>query len=74
MNKAEIDAAVERVRLDRARSAIAIAIIALIALGAPALWVIQSYFESSTYNRLTGSETTTWDAMWVELRVMDGAK
>ena len=34
-------------------------------------WVGQSYFESQTYNRLTGAHTTTWDAMWVELRVMD---
>lgn len=27
--------------------------------------------ESSTYNRLTGAQTTWWDAMWAELRVMD---
>lgn len=27
--------------------------------------------ESRTYNRLTGAETTTWDALWVELRVQD---
>ena len=27
--------------------------------------------ESRTYNRLTGSKTTWWDACWVELRVQD---
>lgn len=30
--------------------------------------------ESRTYNRLTGAETTTWDALWVELRVQDSPK
>lgn len=32
------------------------------------------YMESSTYNKLTGAKTTTWDAMWVELRVQDGTE
>lgn len=32
-----------------------------------------AYMESQTYNRLTGAHTTTWDAMWVELRVQDEA-
>jgi hypothetical protein len=27
------------------------------------------YFESSTFNRLTGANTTWFDALWVELRV-----
>lgn len=30
--------------------------------------------ESKTYNRLTGANTTTWDAMWVELRVQDAPR
>lgn len=30
--------------------------------------------ESKTYNRLTGANTTTWDAVWVELRVQDSPK
>lgn len=34
----------------------------------------KSYFESKTYNKLTGAHTTTWDAMWVELRVQDAPK
>lgn len=32
-------------------------------------FVFGSCQESRTYNRLTGANTTTWDAMWVELRV-----
>ena len=36
----------------------------------PAGWIIGSYLEASAFNRLTGKSATTWDAMWVELRVM----
>ena len=36
-------------------------------------WIVQSYFEASTYRRLTGKQVTTWDAMWVELRVQEEA-
>jgi hypothetical protein len=32
-------------------------------------WASASYFESRSYNRLAGASTTTWDAMWLELRV-----
>lgn len=32
-------------------------------------WIIASHFEAQTYNKATGSELTTWDAMWIELRV-----
>lgn len=31
--------------------------------------LIASYNEATTYNRLTGAHATTWDALWVELRV-----
>lgn len=31
--------------------------------------VVSSYNESRVYNRLTGAQTTTWDALWVQLRV-----
>ena len=27
--------------------------------------------EAKTFNRLTGSSVTTWDAMWVNLRIQD---
>lgn len=35
------------------------------------IWVIGSFFESRTFNRITGAHTTTWDAMWLELRVQE---
>ena len=34
-----------------------------------ASWSGTSYFEAQAYNRLTGSHVTTWDAMFVDLRV-----
>lgn len=48
--------------------------IGFIVLGALTVWIASSYFESRTYNRLTGAQTTTWDAMWVELRVQNTTK
>lgn len=33
------------------------------------IWVIQSALESRAYNHITGADTTTWEAMWTELRV-----
>lgn len=34
-------------------------------------WIIPSSFEARTFTRLTGREVSTWDAMWVELRVIE---
>lgn len=34
------------------------------------LWIISSYFEAQSYNRLTGKSVSTWDAMYLELRVV----
>lgn len=33
-------------------------------------WAVSSHFEARTYNRLTGSNVSTWDAMFVQLRVV----
>jgi hypothetical protein len=38
------------------------------------MWIVPSYFEASTYRKLTGANVTTWDAMWVELRVQEGTE
>ena len=35
------------------------------------IWLISSYFEASTFNALTGRNVSTWQAMWVRLRVQD---
>lgn len=34
-------------------------------------FIFSAKMESETYNRLTGAHTTTWDALWVELRVQE---
>jgi hypothetical protein len=36
-----------------------------------AIWVGASAMEARAYNRLTGNDVSTWDAMWVNLRVQD---
>jgi hypothetical protein len=45
-------------------------LILLVVLGAMITAVaVPPYFEAQSYNRLTGSNATYWDAVWVELRV-----
>ena len=34
------------------------------------VWVGWSTNEAAAYNRLTGASVTTWDAMWLDLRVV----
>jgi len=34
-------------------------------------WVFKSSQEAATYNKITGKQVTTWDAMWVELRIQE---
>ena len=36
------------------------------------LWWVAAYMEASTYNRVTGANVSTWDALWIELRVQGG--
>jgi hypothetical protein len=43
----------------------------LILAAIPLFFLWSAYNESRTYNRLTGAQTTTWDALFVELRVQD---
>lgn len=45
---------------------------ALCILGTVAIWVFSSKMEAQAYNRQTGANVSTWDAMWVELRVQAG--
>lgn len=37
-------------------------------------WVFSSAMEASAYNTVTGADVSTWDAMWIELRVQDGPR
>lgn len=50
------------------------AMILFVVVGLPSFWVIASALEARAYNRLTGAHATTWDAMWVELRVQGEPK
>ena len=34
------------------------------------IWILPAKCEADAYNRLTGGNATWWDALWVELRVM----
>jgi hypothetical protein len=35
----------------------------------PSAWIVKSFMEANSFNRITGNQISTWDAMWVELRV-----
>lgn len=52
-------------------AAVMLLIVAVVGGG---IWVGASYFEAKAFNRITGAHVTTWDAMWVSLRVQEGAK
>lgn len=39
-----------------------------------AAWPVMSYFEARAYERVTGKRVSTWDAMFLDLRVQEGAK
>lgn len=38
------------------------------------LWVGMSWMEARAFERVTGKHVSVWDAMWIELRVQEGAK
>lgn len=47
-------------------------LILLAILAIPAgIWVFQSAMEARAYEHATGVKVSTWDAMWVELRVQN---
>lgn len=45
--------------------------ILVVAIG---IWVFFSAMEAHAFNRATGKDVSTWDAMWISLRVMEPAK
>lgn len=36
--------------------------------------IVYAHMEAKTYTKLTGKEVTTWDALWVDLRVQEEPK
>lgn len=51
--------------------AVITAIVIIFFLGLLVLVIVEPYFESRHYNKVTGAHTTYWDAVWLELRVQD---
>lgn len=38
------------------------------------IWVVSSSFEAASFNRVTGKNVSTWDAMFIDLRVQESPK
>ncbi len=38
------------------------------------IWVFRSKMKSNAFNNVTGKNVSTWDAMWIELRVQEPSK
>lgn len=50
------------------------AILTIFVLGlAVGVWAIASCCEANAFESVTGRSVSTWDAMWIELRVQDAA-
>lgn len=58
--------------MEEYKPAILVAIAALIIV--LVTWVGYSYFEAKSYNNVTGKNVSTFDAMFLELRVQESAK
>lgn len=41
----------------------------LLLLACAGVWPIKSHMEAKAYNRITGANVTTWEAMFLNLRV-----
>jgi hypothetical protein len=49
------------------------AVITILGLGAAVVWM-SAHYEAETFNRCRGANVSTFDALWVELRVEDCKK
>jgi ABC-type methionine transport system permease subunit len=48
------------------------ALLLAFAIGIPAgVWIFKSSMEARAFNNVTGKNVSTWDAMWIELRVQE---
>jgi len=48
---------------------IAVAVGVILVCATLALGLTQAWLEARAFNKLAGEHVTTWDALWVELRV-----
>ena len=37
------------------------------------IWILFSWLEARAFHEVTGRDVSTWDAMFIELRVQEGA-
>ena len=44
-----------------------------ILVAAALVWIGMSAMEARAFNRATGRDVSTWDAMWIQLRVQGAA-
>jgi hypothetical protein len=49
----------------------AVALYATFIVGFLAIFVVRSRWEAEAYTRLTGKQVSTWDAMFLDLRVQE---
>jgi hypothetical protein len=54
---------------DNMSGGLLLTILAVLLLGWLAAWAGKSYMEATSYENVTGRQVSTWDAMWLELRV-----
>ncbi|MCX6994167.1 MAG: hypothetical protein NT011_13635 [Kiritimatiellaeota bacterium] len=52
----------------------AVVLVIVVGLIAMMFWVFTSKMEAATFNSVTGKSVTTWQAMWIELRVQEPSK
>jgi len=50
---------------------IAVSLVCVVIVGG---WILYSHFEARAYERVTGKRISTWDAMWLDLRVQEQLK
>lgn len=52
----------------------ALILVVILIVGAGLFWVLPSYFEARAYRNVTGRDVSTWDALWLDLRVQEQVK
>lgn len=53
---------------------IGVAVLVMCITLALALTAVSAYNEARAYQRVTGKTVTTWDAMWLDLRVQESPR
>ena len=51
-----------------------ILVVAVFLFMALSIWVGKSFFEAMAFNAATGKNVSTWDAMFIELRIQEQSK